>query len=68
MEKILNSKLKKLEVSNITKYFKNQVPPTDMTSSFTDNYFPPNENSIRALDKDGKLIDQINSETIQKKN
>jgi hypothetical protein len=41
----------------ITKYFKNQVPPSD-NSPFTDSYFKPNKSSLYALGPDDKPLDE----------
>jgi hypothetical protein len=45
--------------NKIKKYWKNQKPPQDVTSSFTDPYFPPNINSLHALDEDRNFLDPI---------
>ncbi len=63
----ISSKIKNLDFTKITKYFKNQEPPKDLSgSSFTDSYFPPTINSIKGLDKYGKMIDMVNGEKIKK--
>jgi len=41
----------------IHKYFKNQKLPTDHAKPFIDDLFPPNENSLLALDENNKPID-----------
>jgi hypothetical protein len=46
----------------ITKYWKNQIPPSNLTSLFTDEYFAPNDYSLLAKDKNGKYLDSHQSE------
>ncbi len=41
----------------VTKYFKNQKPPTDTNIPFTDPFFPPNLNSIEGKNSSGEYID-----------
>jgi len=45
---------KEFNVNKIKKYFKNQKKPTDLSAPFTDDIFPPDENSLLALDKKTK--------------
>ena len=33
----------------ITKYWKNQIPPKDLSSPFVDSYFPPQTSSLHGL-------------------
>ena len=40
---------KTFNASTITKYFKNQTLPEDMTKPFIDDFFPPNEDSLLGL-------------------
>ena len=55
--------------NNITKYFKDQVPPTNLSQQFVDPFFPPNENSLMAKKSNGEWIgndkskDAINLDT-----
>lgn len=42
----------------ITKYWKNQMPPTNIEEKFKDPFFLPNQNSICAKDEFGNYIDK----------
>ncbi len=45
------------DANKLTKYFKDQKPPTD-EGKFVDDLFPPNENSFLAQDNEGNFIDK----------
>ena len=47
---------------NIKKYFRDQIPPTDLIGEFTDQYFLPNEDAIFSM-KEGSFIDKHASRT-----
>lgn len=47
---------KEFNVNKIKKYFKNQSYPTDLSIPYTDDIFPPNENSLLALNQNKKPI------------
>ncbi len=49
--------------NKITKYFKDQKPPSDKTTPFTDSVFPPNSYSIDGKDANGNMIDPTNADT-----
>ena len=36
----------KFSPETVTKYWKNQTPPTDIISPYIDPFFPPNDNSL----------------------
>ena len=44
----------------ITKYWKNQIPPKDLSSPFVDSYFPPQTSSLHGLNSKGEFIDATN--------
>ena len=48
------------DAMKITKYWRNQIPPHDLSSPFTDYYFPPNTNSLHGLTSTGEIIDPVN--------
>ena len=48
------------DAMKITKYWRNQIPPHDLSSPFTDSYFPPNTNSLHGLTSTGEIIDPVN--------
>ncbi len=55
----------KINPLNIKKYWKNQIPPNlthldAISQKFTDNYFPPTENSLTSKDSSGNFTDIVN--------
>ena len=55
----------KINPLNIKKYWKNQIPPDlsyldAISQKFTDNYFPPTENSLISKDSNGNFTDIVN--------
>ena len=53
-------KLEYFDSKKIKKYWRNQIPPKDLSNKFIDPYFPINESSILGLDQNGNWIDPIN--------
>lgn len=47
---------KVFDVNKIKKYFKNQKSPSDLSTPFTDNIFPPCKNSLMSLKENGDPI------------
>ena len=48
----------------VTKYFRDQVPPTDRTSPWTDPLFPPTFNSLASRNADGTPVDKFRNSDI----
>ena len=54
-----NTEARKIfDAENITKYFKDQQPPTDLTKPFVDDFFPPNKQSLLGLNYNSQPIDK----------
>ena len=51
---------KKFDSSKVIEYWKNQIPPTNLSEKYVDPYFPPNTASLMGLDQYGNIIDPIN--------
>lgn len=68
-KKLSNEPIKVINESalSITKYFKDQISYDDESSPYTDELFPPNENSILGLDENGNPTELTQSRIKEKK-
>jgi len=51
---------RKFDSLKINNYWKNQLPPTNLTERFKDPYFPPVKESLLGLDENGNFLDPKN--------